>query len=159
MTTTEISVKMILDRWNGAIKSFDSLINTIPDETLKKEVAPNKNRGVYLLGHMVAEHDLLLRMLDMGEKLYPELEEPFIKQADKVATETPSIATLRSFWTKQYEVIKQKFDTMKTEDWFEKHTSVSTEDFEKQPHRNKLNIIVTRTSHLQHHIGQLSLLK
>ncbi len=37
--------------------------------------------------------------------------------------------------------------------------TVSDEDFEKEPHRNKLNIIVTRTSHLSYHTGQLILLK
>lgn len=56
-------------------------------------------------------------------------------------------------------MIKQKFDSLKPEEWFEKHTAVSTEDFEREPHRNKLNIVVTRTSHLQYHLGQLQLLK
>jgi hypothetical protein len=48
---------------------------------------------------------------------------------------------------------------MKPDDWFAKHTAVSAEDFAKEPFRNKLNIIVTRTTHLQYHIGQLQLLK
>ena len=33
------------------------------------------------------------------------------------------------------------------------------EDFIKEPHRNKLNIILTRTTHLSYHTGQLALLK
>ena len=41
---------------------------------------------------------------------------------------------------------------------FEKHTAVSEEDFSKEPHRNKLNIVISRTSHLQYHTGQLVLL-
>jgi len=35
----------------------------------------------------------------------------------------------------------------------------SAEDFAKEPHRNKLNIIISRTSHLQYHTGQIALLK
>lgn len=101
----------------------------------------------------------MLKLLDLGEKFYPELYEPFIKSPDKSVTQIPTAAELRSFWIKQCEVLKQKFDSLKPEEWFEKHTAVSAEDFVNEPHRNKLNIIITRTSHLQYHSGQLVLLK
>jgi hypothetical protein len=159
MTTTEIFVKMIFDRWDASIKNADTLINSLPDETLQKEIAPGKNRGTYLLGHLIAVHDEMLILLGMGEKLYPELYEPFIKSADKATEQIPSTSELRNFWAKQCEVLKQKFDALKPEEWFEKHTAVSAEDFANEPHRNKLNIIITRTSHLQYHLGQLRLLK
>jgi hypothetical protein len=158
MTTTNIIVKMVLDRWNGSLKQCDTLINTLTDEQLQKEVAPGKNRGIYLLGHLIAVHDDMLKLLDMGEKIYPQLHEPFLKLADKAATSIPSVKELRSFWAKQLEVLKQ-FNKLQPEEWFEKHTAVTAEDFVKEPHRNKLNIIITRTSHLQYHLGQLVLLK
>ncbi len=159
MAATETIVKMILDRWYASVKNLDTLLSSLPDETLQKEIAAGKNRGIYLLGHLIAVHDDMLLLLDMGEKLYPELNEPFLKQADKVTAQIPSATELRAFWTKQCEVLKQKFDNLKPADWFEKHTAVSAEDFAKEPHRNKLNIILTRTTHLQYHIGQLQLLK
>lgn len=159
MTQTEISLKMVFDRWNTSLRSCDTLLSNLTDETLQKEIAPGKNRGIYLLGHLIAVHDDMLILLDMGEKLYPSLNEPFIKLADNVATPMPSVADLRTFWTKQCEVLKQKFESLKQKEWFEKHTAVSEEDFAKEPFRNKLNIIITRTSHLQYHIGQLVLLK
>lgn len=159
MTHTEIIVKMTLDRWNASLKSMDTLLGELTDETLQKEIAPGKNRGIYLLGHLIAVHDDMLILLDMGEKLYPQLHEPFIKSADKTVAQLPSLPELRNFWKVQCEVMKQKFDSLQPNDWFEKHTAVSEEDFAKEPHRNKLNIVVTRTSHLQYHIGQLKLLK
>lgn len=159
MTTTEISIKMVLDRWYGSIKNCDAILDSLSDEQLQKVVAPGKNRGIYLLGHLVAVHDDMLILLDMGEKLYPQLNEPFIKLADKTTDQLPTVAELRSYWSKQNEVLQQKFDTLKPEQWFEKHTAVSAEDFATEPHRNKLNIIITRTSHLQYHSGQLVLLK
>lgn len=155
----ELIVKMIFDRWNASIKNFDVLLNSLTDETLQKEIAPGKNRGIYLLGHLIAVHDDMLILLDMGEKLYPELHEPFLKYADKTSHQIPSVSELRTSWTRQCETLNQKFNHLKTDDWFEKHTAVSAEDFAKEPHRNKLNIIITRTSHLQYHIGQLQLLK
>ncbi|MEO5776573.1 MAG: DinB family protein [Flavobacterium sp.] len=159
MTTTEISLKMVFDRWYASIKSCDTLLDNLSNENLQKEIAPGKNRGIYLLGHLIAVHDDMLILLDLGEKLYPELNEPFIKSPDKAVVQLPLAAELRSFWTNQCEVLKQKFDSLKPEQWFERHTAVSAEDFAKEPHRNKLNIIITRTSHLQYHMGQLVLLK
>lgn len=159
MTTTETMVKMIFDRWNASIKNCDTLLSSLTDDALQKEIAPSKNRGVYLLGHLVAVHDDMLILLDMGEKLYPELYEPFLKSPDKSTLQIPSVTELRSFWAKQCEVMQQKFGYLKSDEWFEKHTAVSAEDFTKEPHRNKLNIILTRTTHLQYHMGQLVLLK
>lgn len=157
--TNETIHKMIFDRWNGSLKNWDAALNSISDEDLQKEIAPGKNRGIYLLGHLIAVHDDMLILLDMGEKIYPALHEPFLKSPDKATTQIPSVAELRSFWAKQCEILKQKFDSLKPAEWFEKHTAVSAEDFAKEPHRNKLNIILTRTTHLNYHTGQLVLLK
>jgi hypothetical protein len=159
MNTNELLIKMVLDRWYGSIKNFDATLNAISDEQLQKEVAPGKNRGIYLLGHLIAVHDDMLILLGMGEKLYPELNEAFIASPDKALAQIPSANELRAYWSKQCEVLKQKFDTVKSEEWFEKHTAVSAEDFAKEPHRNKMNILLSRTNHLSNHLGQMVFLK
>lgn len=41
----------------------------------------------------------------------------------------------------------------------QKHSAVSEEDFAKEPHRNKLNLLLNRTNHLSYHHGQLVFLK
>ena len=159
MTQTEIAVKMVLDRWNASIKNVDTLLGLLNDEKLSNEIAPNKNRGIYILGHLIAVHDDMLILLNMGEKVYPELNESFIKLADKATDKIPTLVELRAYWINQCNIMNEQFSAMKPTDWFEKHTAVTTEDFEKEPTRNKLNIIITRTSHLQYHLGQLQLLK
>ena len=40
-------------------------------------------------------------------------------------------------------------------EWVEKHTSVSAEDFAKEPHRNRYTILLTRTMHMALHFGQV----
>lgn len=159
MATTELIVKLVIDRWNGSIVNLSKILNELSDEQLQKEVATGKNRGTYLLGHLIAVHDDMLKLLDMGEKLYPELFEIFIKQADKEASQTPSAAELRVMLEKQNMHLQDKFQKIKPDEWFERHTAVSAEDFANEPHRNKINIIITRTSHLQYHMGQIALLK
>ena len=159
MNTTETTLKMIFDRWYALLKNFDASLNALTDEQLQHEIAPGKNRGIYLLGHMIAVHDDMLRLLGLGDKMFPELLEPFITAADKTVAELPSAATLRANWAKQNEALKEKFDSLQPDEWFQKHTAVSDEDFAKEPHRNKLNIIITRTSHLAYHHGQFVLIK
>lgn len=159
MTQGAIAIKMVLDRWNGSILNLNKHLADLTDEQLNMEIAPGKNRGIYLLGHLIAVHDDMLILLGMGDKLFPGLNEPFIKQADKVATSIPGAAELRGMMEKQNAYMKERFEQTTADEWFSKHTAVTEDEFQKEPHRNKLNIIITRTSHLQYHSGQIVLLK
>jgi hypothetical protein len=150
---------MIFDRWNTLIKNCDALLDAIADEQLQKEIAPGKNRGIYLLGHLIAVHDDMLTLLNLGEKEHADLFELFVKSPDRAVSEIPSAKELKIIWKKQVALLATKFESLSADDWFEKHTAVAAEDFIKEPHRNKLNIIITRTTHLAYHVGQLTLLK
>lgn len=158
MEATQIMVKMVFDRWNALMQRCNGILDNLTDEQWQTEIAPGRNRVIYLVGHLIAVHDDMIPLLNFGDKLYPELYEPFLKSPDK-GTEIPSPQTLRVYWRKHQETLTQQFERLKPEDWFEKHTAVSSEDFIKEPYRNKLNIIITRTSHLSYHIGQLALIK
>lgn len=158
MSTNQTMARMVLDRWNTEINKFADIIDSISDERLMDEIAPKKNRGIYLLGHLVAVHDDTLPVLNFGHKLYPELFEIFIKSPDKAVANIPPATELRTSWKLVNEQITEKMNSLSADDWFHKHNSVSAEDFVKEPHRNKRNIIITRTTHLCHHAGQLVLL-
>jgi hypothetical protein len=159
MNTTHTMVKMVLDRWYAQIKNTDTLLAAITDEQLQQEIAPGRNRGIWLLGHLIAVHDDMLPLLDFGDRLYPALQEPFLKSPDKAVGDIPSAMELRAIWNKQNEAFTLRLERLQPDEWFERHTAVSAEDFIKEPHRNKLNIIITRTSHLSYHLGQLVMLK
>ncbi len=159
MGQNEVMVKMILDRWNALNKNFDDTLNSLTDEDLQREIAPGRNRGIYLLGHMVAAHDDMLRLLDFGDKKYPELYKPFLEAADKTVSDLPPAKELRTKWVDINNLMNQKLNALQPAQWFEKHTAVNAEDFAKEPHRNKLNIMVTRCTHLAYHHGQLLLLE
>jgi len=159
MNTTELTVKMILDRWYAFIKMTDTLLETLSNEQLEREVAPGKNRGIYLLGHLIAVHDDMIVLLNFGEKLYPELNEPFLKSPDKAVKDIPTTDELKAMWNNQNAFLTPKINSLTANEWFQKHTAVSEEDFAKEPHRNLLNIMITRTNHLSNHLGQMALLK
>lgn len=155
----EVIVKMVLDAWNAKVKDTNKLLAEITDEQLQKEIAPNRNRGVYLLGHLTAVNDKLLPLLGLGEQQLPQLNEAFLSKADKAVSEIPSAADLRNYWKSSTDTLANHFSSMQAEEWFDKHTAVSAEDFAIEPHRNRLNVIISRTSHLAYHGGQIALLK
>ena len=94
-----------------------------------------------------------------GEMKYTHFHEAFFKNPDKSGIEFPSIAQLRSDWNKVNETLTAGIATLQPEEWLHKHTAVSEEDFAKEPNRNKLNVLMTRTIHLASHYGQLLFLK
>ena len=155
----QLIIKMALDAWNTQLTRTDNLFNSLSDEQLQKEVAPGRNSGTYLLGHLTAVHDALFPLLELGEKLYPQLEDIFIKNADKSGIEKPATKDLRNYWSEVNKKLSQHFNQFNSDEWFQKHASVTVEDFEKEPHRNKLNVLLNRTNHLAYHLGQLAFLK
>jgi hypothetical protein len=158
-TEKQLVVKSVLDAWNSRVKEADNVINNLTDEQLQKEVSPNRNRGIYLLGHLTAVHDKMLPLLNFEQQLYQNLDDTFLAKPDKSVTTMPSAKDLRMYWKNVNSKLAEHFSKVKPEEWFQKHNSVSAEDFVKEPHRNRLNIVVGRTNHLSYHIGQLAFLK
>ena len=56
-------------------------------------------------------------------------------------------------------MLTNAFERFTLEDWLQKHTAVSDEDFAKDPTRNRLAIVMSRTSHASYHSGQAALAK
>jgi hypothetical protein len=123
-----------------------------------QEIAPGKNRGIYLFGHLIAANDAMLPLMDGRERLHAELENAFLRMPDNSGVEMPDVATLRSHWKDVHEALEQYFSSLTTEQWLSRHTAVSEEDFAREPHRNKLNVLLSRTLHISYHLGQVALI-
>lgn len=157
--TTEISVKIVLDSWKTQNERVDKFLSEISDDELKTTIASGKNSGVYLIGHLTAVSDNLFQILNLGESLYPKLYELFLKNPDSDEAKNYSIDDLKKHWSDINAKLSAKFAALAPEEWFAKHASVSAEDFAQEPHRNRLNVLLSRTIHQANHLGQLSLLK
>ncbi|MBS1655138.1 MAG: DinB family protein, partial [Bacteroidetes bacterium] len=112
-----------------------------------------------LLGHLVAVSDRMIPLLDFGEELFPEIYPVFVKDPDSSTNDLPSVAELKRYLEAVNAKLNENIKATTNAQWFERHTAVSPEDFVKEPHRNKLNIIINRTGHMAYHIGQMVLLK
>jgi len=157
MTPEQSIVASAVHAWKTQLERADKLFSGLGDEQLLTEVAPGKNRLVYLWGHLIAVHDAMLPLLGLGPRLHPELEAPFLTEADRTAAELPSAAELKRFWDEVNARLLAGFDTFTATDWAQKHSVVSDQDFAANPLRNRLAILLSRTSHVAYHLGQAQL--
>lgn len=154
----ELFIKMVLSNWELQISRMNNLMGKLSDEELSAQTASSRNTGVYLLGHLAAVSDGLFTFLGLGERLNPAMDDIFLRNPDHSGIEKPSIGELKEYWNKVNTVLADKISQIQPDEWFNRHTAVSEEDFAKEPHRNKLNIIINRTNHLSYHLGQLAYL-
>jgi hypothetical protein len=158
MNHLDLSIKIAVNNWQLQINAFNSVLDKLSDEQLMSEIAPSRNRGVYLLGHSAAVHDLMLPLLRFGDALHPELHPLFVEAADKTIAEIPPIHQLKEQWKEINDSLEVHINNLPVEEWFTRHNSISEENFEKEPQRNRLNVLLSRTNHLSYHRGQLALL-
>jgi hypothetical protein len=159
MNHEELYVKIVRGNWDTNIKRVDALLSALSDAQLEEEIAPGKNRGIYLLGHLTAVHDGLFDILGLGKRLYPQLDAVYLSSPDKAGLEMVPTPTLRQQWSEVNGQLAAQFSRMQPSDWFTQHMNMSPDDFIKEPHRNKLSVLLTRIGHLAYHHGQLVLLK
>ena len=159
MTNDEILGSTVLNSWKLVISRIDKTLSELSDEQLQRQVAPGKNRVFYLLGHLTATHDRMFPLLGIGERLHSELDEPYIANPDRVIADPLSATELRRAWAEVNDKLIKVFEGFTLEDWLQKHTAVSDEGFIKDPTRNRLAVVMNRTSHASYHAGQAALTK
>lgn len=151
----ELFIKMVISNWELQNIRVNKLIAKLSDEQMASPTAPGRNTGVWILGHLIAVNDGMISLLGLGEKLYPELEAAFIGEVNKPGVVAPPLADLKKQWDTLNARLTEYFNALPPEEWFTRHNSISPEDFAKEPHRNKLNILINRTNHQSYHLGQL----
>ena len=155
----ELFVTTLVASWKQNIHRLDERLAPLNDEQLQKQVAPNKNRIFYLLGHLTAVHDRMLPLLGIGDRLHPELDNAYITNPDKTIADPLSAADLKKAWNEVNAAVTSAVEKYSADDWLKKHTAVSDEDFAQNPSRNRLAVFLSRTNHASFHTGQMALTK
>ena len=143
-----------LKAWKTQIDRADKLFGTLSAEEVLREIAPGRNRLLYLWGHLTAIHDAMLPLLGIGERLHPEFDVAFVSNPDKSQAAIPSHEQVRQAWTTVNGELLKGLEKMSWSDWVQRHTAVSEEDFAKDTSRNRFAILLSRTNHLSYHLGQ-----
>ena len=102
-------------------------------------------------------NDRLLPLLGIGERLYPELDGMFVSNLDKSVPLTISEQSLKTAWQEINQKLWDGFSEFSDSDWAQRHTAVSEQDFEREPHRSRFGVLLGRTAHLAYHLGQAAL--
>ena len=140
--------------WKAQIERADKLFASLSSEDVLREIAPGRNRLLYLWGHLTAIHDAMLPLLGIGERLHPEFDVAFVSNPDKSQAAIPSHEQVRQAWTTVNGELAKGLEKMSWSDWVQRHTAVSEEDFAKDTSRNRFAILLSRTNHLSYHLGQ-----
>jgi DinB superfamily len=159
MTTEKSLIDSALRGWKFNVERAEKLFGGLSPEQLEQEVVPGKNRLIYLWGHLAAVNDRLLPLLAIGERLHPEFDSMFISKPDKSVPLTVSAQSLQAAWQEISQRLWDGFTKFSESDWAERHTAVSQEDFEREPHRNRFGVLLGRTAHLAYHLGQAALVR
>ena len=159
MSNHETLKKVAIDNWQSQIQATNSVLDKLTDEQLEQEIAPRRNRGTYILGHLTAVHDMMLPLLRFEDTMFPALKPVFIDAPDKAVSEVPSAQQLRDQWKEVNEKLSAHLSNLSADELFARHSNVSEEGFVTEPHRNRLNVLLSRTNHLSYHRGQLALLQ
>ncbi len=157
MTTEELIVAAAVQAWKQQLERAETFFSGLSESQLQQEVAPGKNRLIYLWGHLIAVHDAMLPLLGVGPRLHPELDAAFLKGADRTIEPLPSAADLKRLWDEVHARLVPAIAAFTASDWAQKHAIVSEEDFAKNPLRNRLSILLSRTAHVAYHLGQVVL--
>ena len=147
-------VNLALKTWNTQIDRADKLFAGLSSEEVLREITPGRNRLLYVWGHLTAAHDAMLPLLSLGERLHPEFDVAFISNPDKSQADIPSHEQVRRAWNAVNAELRKGFESMSWANWVLRRSSVSEEDFAKDPSRNRFAILLSRTNHLSYHLGQ-----
>jgi hypothetical protein len=157
MTFETSLIDSALRNWRSNVDRADRLFGNLSQEQLLQEVAPGKNRLIYLWGHLTAFNDALIPLLGFGSRIRPELDRVFVSNPDRAVTAALSGEDLKIIWQETSQILWTGFSKLSVADWLQKHGAVSEEDFLREPHRNRFTVLLGRTAHIAYHLGQAKL--
>jgi len=157
MTSHELPVKVAINSWRLVVERADKIFSRLTEDQLLSEVAPGKNRVIYLWGHLIAIHDAMFSILGLGPRLHPDFDAIFVDNSDRAVTEIPSAGQLKQYWDEVNGRLLSQFENLSADEWLLRHRAMSEEDYAKDPTRNRLAVLLSRTNHLSHHLGHLTL--
>src|SRR6202790_2064697 len=131
MTSHKLSAQVAINSWRLVVERANKIFSSLTEDELLKEVTPGRNRLIYLWGHLTAVHDAMSPILGLGERLHPELDAIFVSSPDKTGAQLPPVGELRKYWDE----VNGKL------------LSQSEEYYAKDPTRNRLAVLLSRTNH------------
>lgn len=159
MTLEQTFVDSALRSWRSNMDRAGKFFGSLTPEELELQVAPTRNRLIYVWGHLTAINDATLPLFGFGPGRYPVLDKMFVARSDRAVAHILSGPELNEIWKDLDILLWAEFQQLTPSEWLQRHLGVSPEDFVREPHRNRYASLLGRTSHLAYHFGQAMLAK
>jgi hypothetical protein len=153
----KLFIQMAITQWKISNEKINTVFETISSKQYASPIAPGANSAAWILAHLAGANDNLFPLLTLGDLRFPMIN-GMAKSNHSPHNEIEK-DELKACWLSINSSLLHEFNRMQPEEWFDRHNSISPEDFIKEPHRNKLNVLLSRTNHQAHHAGQLALIK
>ena len=153
MTTLDIC----LLQWDTYNRRMQKVIDTIKEEDFHRPIVAGSNSPSWLLGHLADTDDALLELFGIRSRIFPELAKVYHHERGTNQSGHLSKEELSKKWNEVLSELDRTFKSMSEADWHARHMAVSEEDFKKEPHRNKLNVMLSRVGHKASHLGQIAM--
>lgn len=150
-------IEICLLQWTTYNMRMQKIIDSIGEQNFNSPVSPNGNSPSWLFGHLADTDDKLLELFGIRSRLYPELEKIYHHERGINQTGHLSKQDLNAKWKAISAELDRAFKSWSESDWMSKHTAVTEDDFKKEPHRNRLNVMLSRVGHKASHLGQVAM--
>ena len=149
--------KLLAKQYMESAGWADWILRTLSDDDLKLEIAPGKNHGVWILGHLIASDDDFSVFMGKGDLLFPDYYEMFGQGSKLQPVENyPPIPLLREQWKTIIEKNRKIYSELQDQELNEPHGRM--ENPEKDFFKTKQRIIFYWQLHQMYHAGQLSII-
>lgn len=153
MTTIEIC----LLQWDTYNRRMQKTLDSLPEEKYHSPIVPGGNSPSWLLGHLADTDDALLELFGIRTRVFPELAKIYHHEKGTNQSGHLTREELKQKWKVILAELDTAFKAMTESDWHSRHMAVTEDDFRKEPHRNKLNVMLNRVGHKASHLGQVAM--
>src|ERR1700688_5271777 len=91
-------VALGLKVWKAQIERADKLFAGLSSEEVLREIAPGRNRLLYVWGHLTATHDAMLPLLGLKERFHSDFDVAFVSNPEQSQAAIPSHEQVRQAW-------------------------------------------------------------
>ena len=153
MTTLDIC----LLQWDTYNRRIQKTLETISEDNFRASIVTGGNSPSWLMGHLADTDDVLLELFGIRKRMFPELATLYHHERGTNQTGHLTKEELKAKWNSILNELDLAFKSMRESDWLGRHMAISEEDFAKEPHRNKLNVLLSRVTHKASHLGQMAM--
>src|SRR5437016_9499711 len=114
MTLETSLIDSALRNWRSTVDRAGKLFGNLSQEQLLQEVAPGKNRLIYLWGHLTAFNDALIPLLGFGPRIHPEIDLMFVANPDRTVSTILLGEDLKIIWQETSSFCGQDFQSCRS---------------------------------------------